>query len=152
MGQIGHDRATCTNLDILNRRQVTRREGENVTGQTASITCPGSEIATGLSSAVYEIFPKNFELECAPFNEFELQAGNKEINFSRGERLFTGRGLFNNDAIGEIRYYNSCNDNFTKNRVITGLKFAVDMSNRAGDYWVPLWVDPLCSEILLTPP
>ena len=138
----------CSNLDVLNIRNRTVREGFNVTGQTSTISC-GGEIATGLGSAVYEVFPKNFELECAPFNQFDIESGDKDIDLS--QRLFTGRGLFNNDAIGERRYFNSCNDNFTKNRILTGLKFAVDMSNKAGDYWVPLWIDPLCSEMLVLP-
>lgn len=142
---------TCINFDSINPREVTRREGRNLTERTNSAFCPGSEVVTGLGAAVYEVFPKNFELECAPFSQFEVESGDKTVNFTGTERLFTGRGLFTNDAIGERRYYNSCNDNFTRNRILTGLKFAVDMSNRAGDYWVPLWVDPLCSELIVSP-
>lgn len=79
---------TCVNLDKVTR-EVSRRQGFHVEGQTSTIACTGSEVPTGLASATVSWLAKNFELECAPFNQFEVESGEKSVDFSRGQRLFS---------------------------------------------------------------
>ena len=137
---------SCVNFSGQERY---RRMGQNDPESTESgvISCPGSELATGIQMNTISAIPKNLELECASFDRSSIEKGDKNINF-RATKSVTGDALFHNDKFGENRYLRTCDAYPSRNRVLAGFQYWVDNTKAEQENWIPIWFNPICSEIV----